>query len=339
MNKFDIKLLEQFTNFKVTKPDHPKHLNHLYADYVELITLFSNQSYITKDTILDRIKDTGETGINEIVLSEANDEINENDLFADSNTSKRNDLKENWVDNLFDVIRDRSSIFKNDYPFDYSENRGLILKENIVDKNELYIFLLISSNLDLFNKVANDLTTDFEDVSYFVLKNFLGKAIVKKFGKRSEYSGKAKEKIKALAIDMKLEINEYSLSNVSEQNLQERGLDIVAWFPFTDYCPNIITILGQCACGKDWPQKYHDTERFATYMRYFRQKPIHAMFIPYSLISRSSDWFYCSDDIQRNTMMFERKRILELFDNNEEFKKLPSKRIVEECVRYSEDII
>ena len=167
----------------------------------------------------------------------------------------------------------------------------------------------------------------------------MGLNLVKKFGKKSDYHGNAKAKIRALALDMKLKINEDSLANISDLNNQERGLDIIAWFPFVDNCPNVITILGQCACGKDWPKKYHDTQRFETYMKYFRQKPIHAMFIPYSLISKNSDWFFCSDDIQRNSMIFERKRIVELFNNQNEFNTLNSKQIVDKCINYYEDIV
>ena len=339
MINFNEKLVAQFKGLKVHIPEVAKHLDHLYADYVELVALFSNQTYVTKSDILDRIKDDGETSINELVNVEANEEENTEDLFSDSNTSRRNDIKERWIDNLFKVLEDRLAIFGDNYPFEFSLQKGLILNANIADKKQLYIFLLISSNLDLFNKVASDLTTDFEDISYYILNSFLPTATVKKFGKNSDYNGNAKTKIRALATDMKLEVNENSLSNISDHNNQERGLDVIAWFPFSDNCPNIITILGQCACGKDWSKKYHDTQRFSNYMKYFKQKPIHAMFIPYSLISRNSDWFYCSDDIERNSIMFERKRIVELFNNQNEFDALPSKRIVEECVKYYEDLV
>jgi hypothetical protein len=138
---------------------------------------------------------------------------------------------------------------------------------------------------------------------------------------------------------MKLQINEHSLQNVADGNNQERGLDVIAWFPFTDDCPNIITILGQCSCGKDWKSKYHDTKRFETYMKYFRQKPIHAMFIPYALISQNNNWFYCSDDIEKPSLMIERKRIVDLFDNETEFRALHSITIVDECVKCVEDIV
>jgi hypothetical protein len=313
MTELNEKLTEQFTGLKIKFPEVAKNLNHIYSDYVELVALFNGQDFITKSEVMEKIKGDGETKINDVIKIEAEDEEISGDLFDDSNTSKRSDLKERWIDNLFKVIEDRSQIFNKDYPFNYSEETGLILKNKISEKQELYIFLLIASNLDLFNKVASDLTTDFEEVSYYILKGFLSSAVVKRFGKKSDYAGNARTKIRALAKDMKLDVDESSLENISIHNNQERGLD--------------------------WPRKYHDLDRFSNYMKYFRQRPIHAMFIPYALISRNNNWFYCSDDIRRDSMIFERKRIIDLFSNKKEFDSMPSKIIVEACYGYTEDLV
>lgn len=339
MKNFEGNLKAQFEGLKVKLPEVAKNLDHLYADYVELIALFSNKVYVTRNDFINRVQGDGESSINDVIVSEATDEEIKDDFFEESNTSKRNDIKERWCDRIFQVLEDRSRIFGNSYPFLYSNFSGLILKDRIDSNQELYLFLLISSSLDLFNKVASDLTIDFEEVSYLVLKNYLPSAEVRIFGTKTQYKGNAKTKIRTLAKEMKLEVNEDSIANVSDHNVKERGLDVIAWIPFTDNCPNIITVLGQCACGKDWPKKYHDTQRFSTYMKYFRHKPIHAMFIPYSLISRNSDWFYRSDDIERNSLIFERKRIIDLIKNPTEFQQLPSKQIIDKCLQYSEDIV
>lgn len=339
MINFNERLKQQFTGLKISTPEHTDNLHYLYADYVELVALFSNTAYVTPTDILDRLRDSGEQVINEIIEKEADEDDLQDDIFDTANTSKRNDIKEKWIAEIFAVISDRVKIYGETYPFEYSLQKGLILKQQTTHKNELYIFLLISSNLDSFKKVTSFLTSDFEEISYYALQKLFPSAIVKKFGKRSEYNGTAKTKIRALANDMKLHINEYSLQNVADANVQERGLDVIAWFPFSDNCPNIITILGQCACGKDWKSKYHDTKRFESYMKYFRQKPIHAMFIPYALISKNSDTFFCSDDIEKPSLMLERKRIVDLFDNENEFNNLNSKTIVDECIRYVEDIV
>lgn len=326
MKNFEANLTEQFTNLKVGVPDFPDHLEHLYADYIELIALFSNKSFVTGSDILDRLKDEGE-----IRRSENQDQ---------STVAEQNDRNEAWINKIFQVIEERANLFENDYPFDYINNR-IILTNNLTLKHELYVFLLISSNLNLFSRVKSSLTSDFEVVSYFALKNYLPtKAIVKQFGKNSDYAGSAVEKIRDLASDLKVEVREHEIENISDRNNQERGLDLIGWIPFNDNCPNIFTILGQCACGKEWASKHHDTKRYNHYLKFYRLDPFHAMFIPYALIGKNGgSKFYRSDDIEKNTLVFERKRITELFNYELEFDKLESKRIVSQCINYTEDII
>ncbi len=324
MKNFDENLTEQFTDFKVGKPEFAAHLEHLYADYIELVALFANKCFVTASDILDRLKDEGAIRKKE-----------ETNVAAEEN-----DKNEAWINELFSILELRATLFGDDYPFAFSPNK-IILKERLSSKNELYIFLLISSNLDLFNKVKSSLTDDFEMVSYLVLKNFLPpQAIVKQFGTNSDYKGTAITKIRALAADLKVEVREYELDNISERNNKERGLDVIGWIPFSDKCPNLITILGQCACGKKWYDKHHDTSRYKRYLKFFRLNPYSAMFIPYALIGKDNGTkFFRSDDIEESTLVFERKRLIEYYNNSTDFNLLESKQIVDQCIRYVEDIV
>lgn len=326
MKNFEKNLQDQFLNFKVEVPDYSSHLEHLYADYIELIALFSNKSFVTASDVLDRLKDEGKLR-----------KTNNQDIIT---VSEENDNNEAWINLIFKVIEERSNLFGSDYPFDYLNNR-LIFTETLTIKHEIYIFLLISSNLQQFNKVKSSLTTDFEVISYFALKNYLPlQAVVKQFGKRSDYIGNAKEKIRDLAKDLKVEVREHEIENISDRNNQERGLDVIGWIPFGDRCPNIITVLAQCACGKDWISKHHDTKRYTHYLKFYRLKPFHAIFIPYALIGKDGgSKFYRSDDVEDGTLVFERKRILELFVAETEYEKLESKRVVQQCLNYTEDIL
>jgi hypothetical protein len=325
MKNFSDRLIEQFKDLKVEVPDVAKNMEHLYADYVELVGLFSNNSFVTSSDILDRIKDSG--GLRK---KENQEEIT---------VGEENDKNEGWINYIFQIIEERSNLFGINYPFEYSLSK-IILKSDLSDKQELYLFLLISSNLDLFKKVKSELTSDFETISYYALKNYFpSHAVVKQFGKKSDYSGTAIKKIKDLAIDLKVEVREHEIENISERNNQERGLDVIGWIPFSDNCPNIITVLGQCACGKEWASKHHDTKRYKHYLKFYRLTPYHAIFIPYALIGKGGTKFLRSDDIEDNTLVFERKRIIDLFNNKDEFAALESKQIVEECIKYVEDIV
>ena len=326
MKSFEDNLEEQFSNFKVLVPNFPRDFEHFYADFIELIALFSNKSFVTASDIIDRLKDEGE-------LRKAEDQDK-------MTVSEENDKNEAWINSIFKIIEERSALFDTDYPFDHGNNR-IILTERLTTRHQVYIFLLISSNLQLFQKVRSSLTTDFEVVSYYALKSYLpAQAIVKQFGKRSDYSGNAKEKIRNLAKDLNVEVREHEMENISDRNNQERGLDVIGWIPFGDKCPNFFTVLAQCACGKDWASKHHDTKRYIHYLRFYRLKPFHALFIPYSLVGKSGGTrFYRSDDVEEGTLIFDRKRITELFLSETDFNGLESKRVVEECIMYVEDIL
>lgn len=326
MRDFQAKLVEQFVNFKIGVPNFSKHEEHLYADYIELVALFSARDFVTATDILDRLKDEGN--------------VVKSDDLDDEDAAEKNDENETWINELFGVLEQRSIVYGNDYPFDLSHNK-IVLTENIVHKHKVYLYMLISSNLNLFSSVSTSLTSDFETVSYYALLNYLpGRSKVKQFGKQSEYEGSAIQKIRHLADDLNMSINEHEINNVSEKNMQERGLDLIGWIPFSDDCPNMIVVLGQCACGKSWFSKYHDTKRFANYLNFYKLRPISAMFIPYSLVGKhSGSRFYRSDDIEDNSLLFERKRITELFPNETQFQDLESRQVIDMCLTYVEDII
>ena len=73
------------------------------------------------------------------------------------------------------------------------------------------------------------------------LKKYLpSSAIIKKFGKNSNYSGNTKDKIENLANEMRLKTNEDAIKNINNKSNQDAGLDIIAWIPFKDSCTDFI---------------------------------------------------------------------------------------------------
>jgi hypothetical protein len=162
-------------------------------------------------------------------------------------------------------------------------------------------------------------------------------AIVRRMGKSGFYCGNAKDKIKKFSKDMNIAINDKELSHVTDKNTQERGLDIISWIPFEDKIPNFITILVQCACGKEWYKKQNETGRYENYFDFYKQRPIHALFVPYSL--SNNDSFSQSDDIIQDRIIFDRKRILEFLPDINFFNDLQSKNIINKCIEYEEDTV
>jgi hypothetical protein len=325
---FKEKLERQFDTLKVTVINEPKYQHHLYADYTELVCLLSN-GFVSTSDIIDRLTDNGmkfplekEKLDGEIGLVES--EIDDN--------------KEGWINVIFDVLAERESLYRESYPFEISSNK-IKLKDEIDSTNEFYIFLLISSSLMFFGKLQNVITTEFEILSEKVLSKYLPeRAIIKPFGNNTEFKGNARSKIKQLADLLFIETDDYEINQISEHNSKEEGLDLIGWIPFSDSNSNALIILVQCGCGKDWDSKRFETSRYENFFRFYRQPPIHSLFIPYALSNKDGK-FYQSKDIVSPTLVFERYRMLEyakLFDFDNNFL---SKQIVEKCIEYQEDIV
>jgi len=338
----DEKLSNFFSSrFSLKKPSEPTHLLHIYADYVELIVLLNNNDYVTLADIVDRFNDEG---INIIEHFKKEDETDKYyfkqryDAEIGSEYSIRQDLCENYIIQLFEILKDRSFLYKERYPFEVAE-RKINLKENSNSSQKLYIALLMSSSLNSFKIFNHELTSEFEEVSAKALQQYLGEnAIVKETGKNSSYTGNAKEKIKSLAYDVFVEVNNEALNKIPDTNQQERGLDIIAWFPFKDLYANMLVLLFQCACGKNWIEKQDEVKRYEKYLIFKHIKPIVGMFIPYAIITDYLD-LHQSDDVLMSGLLFDRNRISGYNLNLEYFETLNSFKIVNQLIDYSEDIV
>ena len=298
----------------VSKPDFPNNDTNLYADFVELLVVFSKGDGISHGDIQDRFFGEPEPDR--------------------KNSSEKNDNNEFLIGKIFDLIEERKSLYKDLYPFDLDNRQIISLKADLSLSQKLYLFLLFSSSLDIFKTFNTEITTDFELISYAAIHSFLPQAIVKPFGKLSVYKGTAKEKIKQLADDIGLPTDEDEIACVSERNVQERGLDIALWIPFEDKCQNKIIILCQCACGKQYESKQHDIRRYKNYYRFYRTKPLLTLFIPYSLINPQNNKFYHSDCIEDDYLLFERLRIIHLAKQKEDIlSSLYSLVLIERCIQ------
>jgi hypothetical protein len=310
---FNQKLTLCFQNFEnISKPDFTRKQVNYFADFVELVTLLSNDDGITNGDIQDRF-------------------YGEKDYL----NAKQRDNDEAFILEIFILIEQRSILYKENYPFNFNESDILGVKKVLSNKNKLYLSLLISSQLKIFDKFQPELTSEFEQIAENSLIEFLpSKAIIKSFGKNTEFRGNAISKIKQLASHININVDEYELGEVSERNMQERGLDVVGWIPFDDNCQNKIVYLGQCACGKGYESKQHDTRRFENYFLFYKTKPQHVLFIPYSLINYRVKKFHSSDIIEKDYLVFERKRLIE-YSKFVETTSYLSFRIVNSCVNYS----
>lgn len=310
---FDEKYTQCIRNLKnVDMPDCSRDETSLFADFVELLVIFSKGDGIAYGDIQDRF-------------------FGEPD---EKNTSERNDANESFIDGIFSLIEERRVLYRNLYPFDIGNKQIITLKKDLSLPQKLYVFLLLSSSLDIFKSFNAEITTDFEMVSYEAIKSFMPNAVVKSFGKLSEYEGTAIEKIRKLADDICLPTDDHEIGCIGEKNVQERGLDIVSWIPFDDKCQNKIIYLCQCACGKQYEYKQHDIRRFEHYYRFYKTKPQRTLFVPYALINPKDGKFYHSDYIEDGYLIFERLRIINLAKRKEDvLTLLKSTDLVERCIQ------
>lgn len=294
---------------------------YLYADYFELVSLI-NHDKVGVGEMLDRLKDEGILNV---------------EIDKDSDTASLKDRDEAFVKNVFGLIQQRQFDYNEFYPFKY-QSSFIEVNDVITEQQKLYVFLLLASNLNLFGAFESDLTTEFEKISKLALKNYLpDNAEVKGLGKDSDYSGYAIEKIRQLAADMNVDVQEKYISTVSTKGTQELGLDIVAWLPFKDKIGNFISVFAQCACGKNWNKKLTETRRYNRFLDMYLSQIDHAIFIPYSLTNNNT--FYEHHEFGDPILIFERNRILSLIKDCSFFSLFKSKELVEKYIEFTEDIV
>lgn len=312
------------TNLRVDDfiPGEAQDRVHYFADYFELVALFS-KDFLTSGEMLDRLKDAG------FWVQKK----------RDSDQAEANDEQENFVKSIFKILEERAYLYDEDYAFT-CQGGYFRLKDDLSLRNRLYLQLLISSNLDVFKQFTGDITQEFEQLSVIALKNYLpSHAIVKPLGKQSAFHGYARDKVKQLAKEMKVEVDEEFIETTSPKGTQDLGGDLAAWVPFPDDVGNYISVFGQCACGKNWPHKLSETKQYNRFLRMYLNKISHALFIPYSLIDYQKSKFFEHHCFGENILVFERKRILSLITDESVVTSLETQKIVEECIVFEEGIV
>ncbi len=112
--RFEEKIDAFFSSLSIQfKDGSSKHLLHLYADYVEVVSVFSNGSFISVADILDRFHDEG-------LIRQSK---------KDSDQAERNDENQIFVENIFRLIGDRELLYGEDYPFLIRDGNKIILKD------------------------------------------------------------------------------------------------------------------------------------------------------------------------------------------------------------------
>ena len=107
---------------EIDKPDFSRNeLNH-FADFVELLAIFSQEDGISYGDIQDRF-------------------FGEPD---ECNSSERNDINEVFINNIYSLIEERIVQYGDLYPFIMGKEQVLILQNTLSSNQKLYLLLHIA---------------------------------------------------------------------------------------------------------------------------------------------------------------------------------------------------
>ncbi|MFL6313405.1 MAG: hypothetical protein ACJ71W_14985 [Terriglobales bacterium] len=273
-----------------------------WADYIELLCLLDIDKQVNRAEVKDVIEEGKDLG-------EASSTGNQ-----PRGAAQRDDLQATRVDDYFRQLEFRAGSYSDSYPFKLSA-RGETLRLKTAGRSNhyLYLFLLLSSNLQYFDKYEKRLTRAFELLSHAAMKEMLPrKAQIHLFGssnpRMKKYPGNKYTKITALAKDLNttLKIDEKTFSKT---DVGDAGLDIVGWVPSKDTNSHVLTYFAQCACTEDWITKQHSSSYDAwNPIIELHTHPMNLAFIPYCFRSSNGDW---KNKTQiHNSVLFDRLRLV-----------------------------
>ena len=304
-------------------------IDHLWADYAELLCLVNTDREISKDQIVARLEEGEDVGE---IVDDADDT-------TQLSVAEVNDRVSVQVDDWFRYLQFRAGAYGDFYPF-YLTHDGntLIANDSLSVRQKLYIFLLLASNLTYLSPRDRDtLTNCFEAISKEMLKKMLpSDARVHLFHPRhKEFSGNFWTRLNALASEIKETVTAQP-DEFSEYDTGDKGLDLVAWVPVVDELPSLLIVFGQCACTLAWVEKQHSSS-FAAWngKLTFTAPPSNMAFIPFCFRRPSGDW-YSQSDIH-HSVLIDRLRIVNILQERYTIiQSRPSYDIVEHVIEYEE---
>ena len=218
---------------------------------------------------------------------------NSEDSDFEGNTVEAQD----FLEEIYQEIRDRMDKLGECYPFQFSENdqEFIFLNTALNDGSKIYVFCLFISNTN--NKVI------FDDTSFYVLDNrvrilfqacatWAAAGLVEghsySFGApRHDHSGFLKKLTDIYQNFGDGKVRTTPLPGVSKSPKDEE-IDIISWHPRSDSAPGTYYILGQAASGDDWRDKSIKGAIEAFHANWFEIQPSSiptpAMFIPFNII-------------------------------------------------------
>lgn len=309
----------------------PKQDVHLWADYVELLTMTNVDGEVSRADLVDRIKERRS-------IDPAADEATDPDAPI---VEPVTDTLVTKAENVFRHLAFRAGAFGPSYPFRLSSATVLARVGQMTRRRRLYLFLLLASSLR-YTKPSSQaiLTRDFERLGREALAAWLPSAAsVHLFGtsapRGSRYYGQLFRKLTKLASD----ISERLLLDEDELNAGDHGdagADIVAWVAVGDTNKSRLIVLAQATCQFDWTGKQHQSGANAWRpLMTFAAEPANVLLIPYCYRKGDGTW-HVNHTIQ-NTILVDRLRLIRILDASHVLTN-SAKEVVTEALAFREPL-
>ncbi|MCH7269557.1 hypothetical protein MMZ06_06945 [Burkholderia gladioli] len=260
-----------------------------------------------------------QAGITDDRIADATDSFAMSDQ-DDTPFQKSETTFETLTGTLTEEILWRKSILGEDYPF-VIEGGSLIHKPN---KGMLYEALLgITQAATLTEGKHTILPRWFEQIAVVTAQSYLGpNSIARHTGWPRPWT--SKKGFKAI-VDMLNELTgkrsgEWYWKPASDRpsdpattDVKDGGVDVVAWLPHRDDRTGQLYLLGQCACGNDWPTKYQDIDLsdLEQWAEISVVSPIKSFFTPYRVATPTM-----RDASRKAGVVFDRIRIVSVLRRN-----------------------
>jgi len=343
-------VVEHYLNKLEKSPEHTQIHSNSWADYIELVCLANFDREVSVEDIVDRlsgrVKDLSEDS--EEALEELEDLERESE--TDMQPSRRAEIPDKWdtrVSDYFKVLSLRVALYGDDYPFSIVDD-CLVCKPSFQDGHLLYIYLLLCSNLYLFDDVTRGLLANYFELICFnafqkILptdsKSYLfGKNPINKKGRYSK--GTFWNKLKKLVKEINEKMNPHvKPSEFSNHNTGDDGLDLIGLIPTGDKLSSSIIHFAQCACTYDFTNKQHSSS-FNDWAQKisFKNPPTNSTFIPHCYRGADGSWINSTNI--KFSFLLDRKRILNYYTDSKmiKFSKLPIYKLVSDISKVKEKI-
>jgi len=213
-------------------------------------------------------------GIRDETTAAALDDFGSQDQSTTTPWSATDNQADDAVGGIANEIVRRKDLMGPDYPFSVSGNELTY----VGSKTKVYELCLAIANAPSVNvKPYNALPPLFERITRDIVKNFAGDGSVGiRTGWPKDSELNRTTYFKSVVDIIHKQTNEWEWSpkkgypkNPPSKHVKDMGIDFVVWKKMPDNRKGMLFLLGQCACGNDWDEKYNDInfERLSLWFR------------------------------------------------------------------------